>query len=705
MRVSAVGVAPPKTRMTAYVARSVDLPRPSRGRDLAVSMVFWTLVVAYVVAFCAMSFRRYDTFLMHSLDMGNMEQVIWNTFHGHPFHFTNMRQHIAVEAFGTNTRLSFHVEPILLPLSLLQLVAARPEALLVTQTVVLASGAWAVRRLVRRHLPGSWLAELVFPLAYLLFPALEAANLYEFHPVTLTAAFLLWAVDFGDQGRAVPFVLAGIAATFCKEEIGLVVALLALWSMRRGLTWRVAVPLAVATAAWALIAVLVIVPAAERAEHSTVATSPYLTRYLSHAMLGPGQYVHVTIGDVLRYWVSNPQQLAETIFGEAKQGYVHRLLVPVAYLAVLSPITLLVSLPSFLLIIFSIDQHMYGGLGHYTAELVGIVTAASVLGLARLAMMASQFGLRARHVVTIGCVVLLIISLANSRVNGFAPFDNSFQWPAMTPHVQLGQQMLAMIPPNAAVSAQDTLDPHLSDRAHIYLFPDYKDAQYIALDATLNPIPTNSQGLHNIVVSLLQSRRWDVLFADDGYLLLRKRATPAATAPSLPAAFYSFALATHVPTTGVSPLLVTVGDLQLLGYSISRTEVVNLRSPDVVLTMYWRTLRPITQPLVMTTYLTDVHDRPTNTFLQQPTTSWLPIPTWKPGQIMAVSSRDMGIGSTVGGTISACAAIRDPSDGSNASALDPGKLPMTIVQPDAAGTAHLVSGGQILCLGRLPVVF
>ena len=85
---------------------------------------------------------------------------------------------------------------------------------------------------------GCRVAELVFPLAYLLFPALQAANLYEFHPVTLTAALLLWMLDFADEGRPSACVIAGVAALACKEEIGMVVALLALWGLRRNLPRR-----------------------------------------------------------------------------------------------------------------------------------------------------------------------------------------------------------------------------------------------------------------------------------------------------------------------------------------------------------------------------------------------------------------------------------------------------------------------------------
>lgn len=674
--------------------------RPARAADLLVSVAFWTIVVAYIVTFCAIALRRYDAFLMHALDMGNMEQAVWNTAHGHPFRFTNMRQHLPIEAFGTDTRLSFHVEPILLPLAFIHLLYPHPQMLLILQTVALASGAVPARRLARRHLPGSRLAELAFPIAYLLYPALQAANLYEFHPVTLTAALLLWAIDLADEGRPLPFVLVAVAAIACKEEIGLDVALLALWSLCRGMPRRVAIPLAVGAAVWALFAVLVIIPAAEHAQHSTVADSPYLTRYLDRELTTPGRYKQVTAGVVVRYWVSHPDRLAGMVLGPTKRGFVQRILAPAGYLPLLSPSTLAIGLPSFLLIVLSLDQHMYGGLGHYSAELVGVALAAAIFGAERLAGWAGRRRLRAGAVSTGACVLLLVLSLSNARLNGFTPLSDNFEWPALSAHVRLGQQMLAMIPADAAIAAQDTLDPHLSDRAGIFLFPDVADAEYVALDVSASPIPLGPDSLHDEVESLLRGRHWRILFARDGYLLLHRVAATLPAVPQLPAAFYSFALPVRPDIE--HPLRVRAGgNVLMLGYSIRRRETVNLRVPDMVLTTYWMATAPVRRPLSMTTYLTNIHGKPVNYFAAQAALSWLPITTWRPGRVVAVSSTSMGIAATDPGSVQACLSVHDP--GADAQAR---RLSLRIQAAAASGDPHrLLDGGTILCVGSVPVIF
>ncbi|HEX8917077.1 MAG TPA: hypothetical protein VF898_01115, partial [Chloroflexota bacterium] len=60
------------------------------------------LAVVYALLFGWLSLQSYWAYQMHALDMGNMAQAAWNTIHGHPFRFTNMRlPYHGIEAWGT----------------------------------------------------------------------------------------------------------------------------------------------------------------------------------------------------------------------------------------------------------------------------------------------------------------------------------------------------------------------------------------------------------------------------------------------------------------------------------------------------------------------------------------------------------------------------------------------------------------------------
>src|SRR6266566_3256234 len=107
------------------------------------------IMVVYTLDMSHQAILRYDTFKATAFDLGNMDQVLWNTIHGRLFQFTNQ----AIDWYGPPTRLALHFEPIILPLSLLYAFGADPRILLVFQTIVLALGAVPVFLLTRKYLP------------------------------------------------------------------------------------------------------------------------------------------------------------------------------------------------------------------------------------------------------------------------------------------------------------------------------------------------------------------------------------------------------------------------------------------------------------------------------------------------------------------------------------------------------------------------
>ena len=74
---------------------------------------------------------------------------------------------------------------------------ANVNVLLVVQTVALALGALPVSWLAYARLRSN-VAAVVLPLVYLLYPALQAANMFDFHAFTLSAPLLLFAFYFMD---------------------------------------------------------------------------------------------------------------------------------------------------------------------------------------------------------------------------------------------------------------------------------------------------------------------------------------------------------------------------------------------------------------------------------------------------------------------------------------------------------------------------
>src|SRR6266852_9403630 len=183
---------------------------------LAVVMLVYTIEMSH------QAILRYDTFKATAFDLGNMDQVLWNTLHGHPFQFSTQ----AIDWYGPPTRLAIHFEPIILPLSLLYAFHADPRILLVFQTLALGSGALPVFLLTRRYIPEWPIFAALMATAYLLSPALLGLNIFDFHPVSLATPFLLYVILALTYEHYVWFLIACVLACMCKEDIPLAVALL-----------------------------------------------------------------------------------------------------------------------------------------------------------------------------------------------------------------------------------------------------------------------------------------------------------------------------------------------------------------------------------------------------------------------------------------------------------------------------------------------
>jgi uncharacterized membrane protein len=436
------------------------LPRLRRELDWP-TVLLWTAVIAYAAIFTTLTLRRFYAFEARALDMGNLDQAVWNTAHGRWFHLTNQE--------GTVNRLSLHVEPILIPISWLYWVYSGPPTLLVLQAVTVALGAWPVYALARHYLVQRW-AALAFALAFLLHPTIQAANWLEFHPVTLAPTFLLAAFYFLVRDRPRRFALFAVLAASCKEEIGLLVLMLGAYALivRHRPRWGLLTM--VLSLSWALFAVLVI-------QQIFAAGNIHWGRY---DYLGDGPVAMVTT------LLTRPDLVWAQLAAAHAGRYLVQLLWPTGFLALLAPEVLLLALPSLainLLADFSPMHEVYTLI--YAAPVLPFVVAASVMGAARLAgwMAARHLGL-APWVAPVTAGGVLVCAVIAQAQHGYLPGAGNYLPLTVTEHHRRAAAIIAQIPPDAVVTAQDRLVPHVSSRATIYIFPRVDDADTVWVDVT-----------------------------------------------------------------------------------------------------------------------------------------------------------------------------------------------------------------------------
>ena len=517
-------------------------------------------MVAYAVGFSLLTIVRYAAFEARALDMGNLNQAIWNTAHGNWFHLTNQP--------GTVNRLSLHVEPILLPIALLYRLAPIPQTLLVLQAVIVALGALPLAALARHKLGSPW-AGLAFGLVFLLNPSIQAANWLEFHPVTLVPTFILAAFYFLVVGRIGWFACFAVLAASCKEEIGLLVFMLGAYAALVLGRHRAGVITMCLSLGWSLWAVLGM-------QHLFADGNIHWGRY---------DYLGDSPAGMVQGLLTRPDVVWAQLQAADAVGYLLRLLWPTAFLALFDPLVALLALPSLAINLLADFPPMHEV--HrliYAAPVVPFILAAGVTGAGRVRAWVAQRRPHWNATITLTVALLpLGMTVVDQVRHGYLPGMGNYLHLTVSDHHRRAASILAQIPPDAAVSAQDRLNPHVSGRTTVMIFPRVEEEiDTVWVDVTGPAWPQHPVDLAASLRDLLD-RNFGIAAAEDGYLLLRRGEANRTFAP----AFYD---AWRRPTAqpGPGPQL-TFGDaLRLIDVQVGVD-----RYGELVTTLTWVATRPL----------------------------------------------------------------------------------------------------------------
>ena len=523
-----------------------ELPPAPRGRWPRLALALVTLLaLSFVIYFAAYTWASFDAFLANAEDMGIMDQALWNTLHGAVLHQTICNPIGDANCLGDVSRFAIHFEPIMLPLSLLYLLAPTPKALMLVQAVVVASGAYPVFWIACRRL-SSPLAGVIFAAGYLLYPALQSAVMFDFHAVALSMAFLLFAIYCALTRNNVGLVIACLLALATKEEVPLDVMMLGLAILVFQRRRKMGLGLILLSLAWLALALLVM------RHFSPVGHSPTAARY---------DYLGDNPAQAALYLVTHPiQVLRDQMLANGGFEYLNRMLGAFSFLGLASPLTLVLCLPALTINLLSSSQSMHIGAHQYSAEIVPFMVFSAISGVAilwrasrllqpygslalgRLGYLAKRVGgsvggmglpapvwsgVRARRVVLAALLTLAFMGIVVQQrmVNmGALPQVSFWAWPTATTHSELADAVVALVPAEASVSAQDTLVPHLSQRRYIYQYPYGADeAEYVVLDTKGYIYPfTDQDDYDQSVRFLLDDDSFTTIFDLDGYLVLQR---------------------------------------------------------------------------------------------------------------------------------------------------------------------------------------
>ncbi len=469
-------------------------------------MLLWLGILAFAVFFSYLASMRHENFHSRRIDLGNMEQSVWNLTHGNGF--------VLTDPFGDQNipRLAVHADFLLIVIAPLYMLWSDPKLLVILQAVIMALGALPVFWIAKDRLKSEWLA-LLFAAAYLLYPPVQRMSLHDFHAVALSMTFLLFAYRFMDTKRYGLFLLFAVLAGMGKENIWLVVGLMGLW-----IAARQGKPLfgsMVAVAGFGAFYVLywLVMPQAQ------VSGQHFALTYLSDF----GESQSGIVAGILR----QPVTVMTTLLRSDRLAYYATLLFPLAFLPLVSPVPLLFALPGLLMTSLSSNGLMRVIDYQYTSDITPFLFVSAIAGFAAVIRRKEKPGITSVRTVRVPLIVLLVTLSVGVFTWGEIPLTARdrfyyFVWPI--PSTPLMRQVERTIDSRYTVSATNDIGAHFARRKFLYNFPvRAKEADYAVVRLGDTYAWPSGYDQMQAVVSLLRSPDHELIAHEGDFYAFRRK--------------------------------------------------------------------------------------------------------------------------------------------------------------------------------------
>ena len=158
-------------------------------------IVLISIVVIYAVVFSYLTVLKLEALGMHAWDLGIYLQAIHTTATSGKLFYTTAELPYTLTAIPPGTQFAVHFSPILFLIVPVYALFQTPITLLVIKSTVIAIGAIPVFLLAKKIL-GTPIWGLFFAIGYLLYPALQGINWYDFQPQSFFPTLALFTILF-----------------------------------------------------------------------------------------------------------------------------------------------------------------------------------------------------------------------------------------------------------------------------------------------------------------------------------------------------------------------------------------------------------------------------------------------------------------------------------------------------------------------------
>ena len=424
---------PPRARsLSAGIGRAGRNPWPPL-------LILAVLVVSFAWRFSALVVQRHNGFLSFDYDLGIYDQGIYLLGHG--------RQFLTVRGLRF---LGHHWNPATVLFVPAYWLGAGPNLLDVSQALAVSVAAVPVFLGTRKLTRSGWIA-LIVASVYLFHPSTGFLIEELFHPETMAIPFVLGAWALAEHERWRWYAAFVVGALLWKEDVALATAMLGLavvWRKNR----RYGLLTFGGSVAYFFAATKLFIPA-------ILGRAPFYEELFGR--LGS------SMSELARNAVLHPMRVYGVLKDHQAETYAHHILRPFGYIGLLSPTSLLIGLPQYLVNLLSTLSFIWDPKYHYIAmPLVGATVAAG-------RAIANRSTRWARW-------AMALIAAASSfgvRNTGVGPWSTQFNegyWAtAEQPRVPAYRRALAVVPndPRIVTSSPYFFTPHLTHRYEAYTFP------------------------------------------------------------------------------------------------------------------------------------------------------------------------------------------------------------------------------------------
>lgn len=411
-------------------------------------IILGALILFNTLRFTVASFTAHASFNTFGFDLGIQHHATWLISRlEDPFSTVN-----GLHFFAGHARfISILVAPLLW-------VWEEATALLFLQALMLSLGALPLYLIAREKL-NSNVAGILIVISYFLYPALGHLNLENFHYDSLLTPFLLFAFYFLIKGRYLGYFIFVILSLITKEEAAATIFLLGIYAYFQNK--KVGIATVVLSVSYVVIILKIIFPLFRPDGYA------FYSRLTVAKLLLTDPFSLTTYKDVIEVGAKN-------LLTERNWDYLLQLFYPVAFLALLSPMTMLLA-GSLYINLLSDWSYAHSIKYHYVAMIIPFVFISVVYALALLR--SSRLGSKLPCLVVCTGIVILAASVAGNHFHGpnnlkleaLGRLGKNYE-SAMSKNPEY-EEIIRAIPKQATVSANYNLVPHLTQRKVIFQYP------------------------------------------------------------------------------------------------------------------------------------------------------------------------------------------------------------------------------------------